>query len=103
MFWRMIRISTGSLGIRWNAPGTRCGRILRSGLLWKTRDAGGDDYITKPFGMRELLARVKAVLRRFEQPVSEPTAPVIKFDDVEIDRSAMQLRVKGEAVPTTGT
>ena len=66
-------------------------------------ELGADDYITKPFGMRELLARVKAVLRRFEQPVGEPTAPVIKFDDVEIDRSAMQLRVKGEAVPTTAT
>jgi two-component system phosphate regulon response regulator PhoB len=66
-------------------------------------ELGADDYITKPFGMRELLARVKAVLRRFEQPVGEPTAPVIKFDDVEIDRSAMQLRVKGEPVPTTAT
>ena len=66
-------------------------------------ELGADDYITKPFGMRELLARVKAVLRRFEQPVGEVAAPVIKFDDVEIDRSAMQLRVKGEPVPTTAT
>ena len=66
-------------------------------------ELGADDYITKPFGMRELLARVKAVLRRFEQPVGEAAAPVIKFDEVEIDRSAMQLRVKGEPVPTTAT
>lgn len=66
-------------------------------------ELGADDYITKPFGMRELLARVKAVLRRFEQPVSETATPVIKFDEVEIDRSAMQLRVKGEPVPTTAT
>ena len=66
-------------------------------------ELGADDYITKPFGMRELLARVKAVLRRFEQPAGEAAAAVIKFDEVEIDRSAMQLRVKGEAVPTTAT
>jgi two-component system phosphate regulon response regulator PhoB len=65
-------------------------------------ELGADDYITKPFGMRELLARVKAVLRRFE-PASEPILSVIRFDDVEIDRSAMQLRVRGEAIPTTAT
>jgi two-component system phosphate regulon response regulator PhoB len=68
-------------------------------------ELGADDYITKPFGMRELLARVKAVLRRFE-PVSttaEPMLPVIRFDEIEIDRSAMQLRVNGEAVATTAT
>lgn len=67
-------------------------------------ELGADDYITKPFGMRELLARVKAVLRRFEPvPSTEPVLPVIRFDAIEIDRSAMQLRVRGEAVPTTAT
>lgn len=66
-------------------------------------ELGADDYITKPFGMRELLARVKAVLRRFEPVATEPVLPVIRFDEVEIDRSAMQLRVRGEAVPTTAT
>jgi two-component system phosphate regulon response regulator PhoB len=66
-------------------------------------ELGADDYITKPFGMRELLARVKAVLRRFEQPATEEVLPVIRFDDVEIDRSAMQLRIRGEAVATTAT
>ncbi|HVG26003.1 MAG TPA: response regulator transcription factor [Acidobacteriaceae bacterium] len=67
-------------------------------------ELGADDYITKPFGMRELLARVKAVLRRFEPTTTtEPALPVIRFDQVEIDRGAMQLRVKGEAVATTAT
>ncbi|HEX4154033.1 MAG TPA: response regulator transcription factor [Acidobacteriaceae bacterium] len=66
-------------------------------------ELGADDYITKPFGMRELLARVKAVLRRFEQPATETALPLIRFDEIEIDRGAMQLRVRGEAIATTAT
>ena len=63
-------------------------------------DLGADDYITKPFGTRELTARVKAVLRRFERPSSPST---VRFETIEIDASAMQLRVAGELVTTTAT
>lgn len=67
-------------------------------------ELGADDYITKPFAMRELLARVKAVLRRFERPVeSQGASAVLTIDALEIDGNSMQLRVNHELVTTTAT
>jgi len=63
-------------------------------------ELGADDYISKPFSPREMVARVKAVLRRFERPLApQPT----KVGDVEIDPGAMTLTVRGQIVATTAT
>ncbi len=65
-------------------------------------ELGADDYIVKPFAMRELLARVRAVLRRTEAP-GEPSSPVLLVEDLQIDSGSMEVRVRGELITTTTT
>ena len=62
-------------------------------------ELGADDYITKPFSTRELVARIRAVLRRFETPVTTN----ISTPDFELDSNAVTLTVRGKAVDTTAT
>lgn len=62
-------------------------------------DLGADDYITKPFGMRELTARVRAVLRRFEQPLTTN----ISTPDFELQGDSMTLTVRGQPADVTAT
>jgi len=56
-------------------------------------ELGADDYLPKPFEPRELLARLKAILRRAKD---EPKAEVLRFGRLEIDLGARQVRVGGE-------
>jgi DNA-binding response OmpR family regulator len=63
-------------------------------------EIGADDYIAKPFSPREMVARVKAVLRRFERPLAPES---LKIGEIEIDTGAMTLTVGGKVVTTTAT
>lgn len=60
-------------------------------------DMGADDFVTKPFGLAELLARIKAQLRR-QRP---PAASLLRFGEVEVDFTAGEVRRNGSAVEMT--
>lgn len=74
-----------------SAKGTEFDKVI--GL-----DLGADDYLAKPFGMMEMVSRVKAVLRR-ARPLNTP--PMMTYKGVELDETSHQVRVDGVAVDLT--
>ena len=89
---RRLRAAPGRAGLPVLMPTARDGEVDRVLGL----ELGADDYVTKPFSPRELVARVKAILRRTEGPREEPD--VISVGDVEVDKGRREARVGGSAV-----
>ncbi len=66
-------------------------------------DSGADDYLTKPFGVRELIARAAALTRRARAPLAaaQSNGKPLKVHEVELDPSRRSVRVRGESVEVT--
>src|SRR5262249_48141064 len=58
---------------------------------------GGNDYMTKPFGLEELAARIRTVLRRTRPGTAEP-GPVLVFGDIELDQDSYEVRRSGHLI-----
>lgn len=86
---RRIRASEDLPILMLTARGDETDRIV--GL-----EVGADDYLPKPFNPRELLARLKAILRRARPTDAAPAARVIQFGRLEIDPGARMVRIEGE-------
>jgi two-component system, OmpR family, KDP operon response regulator KdpE len=71
--------------------------------LVKGLELGADDYVTKPFNHLELLARVKAVLRRLDMPAPAARVPSFRSGELEMDFARQELRVAGNRVELTPT
>jgi two-component system, OmpR family, KDP operon response regulator KdpE len=69
----------------------------------KGLELGADDYVTKPFNHLELMARVKAVLRRHHMPAPTSRAPSFRSGDLEVDFASREARLRGERIDLTPT
>jgi len=69
----------------------------------KCLNMGADDYVTKPFGVNELAARVTAVLRRTKESGAEPTAPDFSSGDLRVNFVERRVTVRGREVKLTPT
>ncbi|GAA3442498.1 response regulator transcription factor [Planomonospora venezuelensis] len=65
--------------------------------------AGGDDYVTKPFSLEEVVARIRAVLRRTGGREQYTRPPRLTFADIELDEESHEVWRKGRAVPLSPT
>ena len=61
-------------------------------------ELGADDYITKPFDMKELSARIKSVLRRYSAHSNQSDDEIIKYDNIEISLQKYELKLRGKSI-----
>ena len=71
--------------------------------LVKGLELGADDYVTKPFNHLELLARVKAVLRRLDMPAPAARVPSFRSGELEMDFARQEVRLAGQRIELTPT
>ena len=64
-------------------------------------ELGADDYITKPFSVRELSARIRAVLRRAQPSSSDPSGQIVRAGPLELDPARHETRIHGQPVELT--
>jgi two-component system KDP operon response regulator KdpE len=69
----------------------------------KGLELGADDYVTKPFNHLELMARVKAVLRRLDMPAPASRTPSFRSGDLEVDFARQEARLRGQRLDLTPT
>ena len=91
---RTIRQKSSVPIIMLTAKGEEIDRIL--GL-----ELGADDYIVKPFSPREVLARIKAVLRRFSEKTEDEDSSIIRLPQLEISLENYQVKAAGKVIPCT--
>ena len=75
----------------------------RVGDVVRGLELGADDYLIKPFNTSELLARVKAILRRAKAPGTPQRTSVYKIRDLELDTDRRIVKVRGQRVDLTPT
>ena len=61
-------------------------------------ELGADDFVVKPFDMKELSSRIKAVLRRYQAHTKQNDDEVVKFDNIEISLQKYELKLKGKSI-----